>query len=221
MNLFDDLDEADRALLLDGVHRHRFARDEFILAQEDNTDDVFFVFNGVARATIFGSDGSFVGYRDISDGELFGEFAAIDGKPRSASVIAVEDCEVGIITAARFRNVVRENPRIAWVIIQHLTGQARAMTQRIFEYSTMLVRERLIREILRMAESGDETDEGLAISPAPSQVTLASRISTHREGISREMSRLMKLGILSRRKDALIVHRRDDLEALLERADLV
>lgn len=217
--MMENLEQADRAHLLNEVSRHRYGKDEFILSQDDDTSDVFFVLSGGARATIYGADGSVVSFRDLGPGAIFGEFAAVDGKPRSASVIAVEDSEVGLLRAERFRQIILEHPGLNWAFVQHLTGQARVMTQRIFEFSTMLVRERLMRELLRMSEGGADQSEGITIHAAPSQTELASRISTHREAVSREMSRLSKQGILSRQRDTLIIHDRGQLEQLLQTPD--
>ena len=66
------------------------------------------------------------------------------------------------------------------------------MTERVYEFSTLVVRKRLIRELLRLAEDNEQREGSASISPAPTHFDLAARISTHREAVSREMSALAK-----------------------------
>jgi len=84
--------------------------------------------------------------------------------------------------------------------------QSRLMTERIFEFSTMLVRDRLVHELVRIADDNLAGDGTAVIDPAPTHYDLAARISTHREAVSREMSRLTKLGLISKTGRRLAVH---------------
>ena len=54
----------------------------------DNSNDVFFIAAGKVRVTLYSSSGKIVNLRDLGSGEVFGEYPAIDGGPRSASVEA-------------------------------------------------------------------------------------------------------------------------------------
>ena len=184
----------------------RFGHDEIVVTQHDAGADVFMVLEGAARATIFSRDGKMVAYRDVNRGDIFGELAAIDGDRRSASVVAVDDLTVGTLSGPRFRSLIDSNASFRWALLEHLSQQARTMTERIFEFSTMLVRERLIHELFRFASVAGVEEGAFEIDPAPTHFELAARISTHREAVSREMSRLAKQGLLSKVSGRLILH---------------
>ena len=95
-------------------------------------------------------------------------------------------------------------------IMRHLSHQVRVLTSRVFEFSTLAVRNRVHAELLRMATpSGD-------IFPRPTHEDFASRISTHREAVTRELSRLEELGLLVRQGRAL---RLKDIGALRRLVD--
>jgi hypothetical protein len=79
----------------------------------------------------------------------------------------------------------------------------RLLTERVYEFSTLVVRKRLIKELLRLAEQGGENDA--RIDPAPRHFDLAARISTHREAVSREMSALAKKRFIGKRGRALVL----------------
>ncbi len=187
------------------VTRH-YRRDEMVIAQDDDTRDVFFVLDGHARATIYSANGKMVAYRDIHAGDIFGELSAIDGAPRSATVSALDDLTVGRMTVGDFQGLIATDPDFTMALLRYFTQQSRLMTERIFEFSTMLVRDRLVRELVRLAEEYEAADGMVALTPAPTHFDLAARISTHREAVSREMSRLAKLGLISKSGGRLIVH---------------
>ncbi len=80
-----------------------------------------------------------------------------------------------------------------------------------YEFSTLIVRRRLILELLRRAEERNEAGHQARIDPAPTHFELAASISTHREAVSREMSTLAKRGLIERRGRSLMLR---DLAAL-------
>ena len=194
----DRLSEADHAALMRQLRLERYDNGQIVLAQEEDSDDVFFVISGTARATIFSPDGKITDYRIVEPGAVFGELAAIDNGPRSASVIAVRDLEVGRMQRAHFAELVEKCPAFTWALLEHLAAQSRRMTERIFEYSTMLVRDRLVQELIRLGEMAVGDGERAEIQPAPTHFDLAARISTHREAISREMSKLTKQKLIAK-----------------------
>lgn len=207
------LDDTDLAAIARRWSECNFRHNELIIAHGDSDRDVFFLLEGRARVTMFSEDGREIAYRDIAPGEIFGELAGIDGKARSASVVALEPTCVARLTGAAFRDIVINHPNFAWVLLEHLSAQLRRMTDRVFEFSTLVVRKRLILELLRRAEENGSVNGQVSLSPAPTHSELAAKISTHREAVSREMSALARRGLIDRRGRRLILH---DL-ALLER----
>ncbi len=210
----DGLSDDDRAELERLWITCKYERDETIITHDGSDRDVFFVLEGRARATIYSDSGRMVAYRDIEPGGIFGELAAIDGKARSASVVALDSMRVAHLSASSFRNLVETRPGFTWAILVHLSDQMRRMTERVYEFSTLVVRKRLIRELLRLA-GGEERAEGSAtIFPAPTHFDLATMISTHREAVSREMSELSRRKLVERRGKKLLLPDPAALEAL-------
>ena len=203
--LLSRLGDAERAVLAERWTVSRYGRDETIVAHDDEGRDCFFVIEGRARATTFSESGRVVAYRDIEPGDIFGELSAIDGSARSASVVALEELRVARLSGAAFREIVTTHPPIAWALLEHLSAQVRRMTDRVYEFSTLVVRDRLVRELLRLAAEAGEEQGQARVSPAPTHFDLAAKISTHREAVSREMSTLAKLKLIEKRGDSLIL----------------
>lgn len=205
------LEDADRAALAGRWSEAGFGAGTLIIAHGDNGRDVFFLLEGRARVTLYSEEGREIAYRDLLSGDVFGELACIDGQGRSASVIALADTRVARLPPSVFRDLVQDHPKLAWSLLEHLSALLRRMTDRVYEFSTLVVRERLILELIRRAEESGPVDGRASISPAPTHFELAARISTHREAVSREMSALAKRGFVAKRGNRLVI---DDLAAL-------
>jgi CRP-like cAMP-binding protein len=209
--------ESDMGALAERWSVRSYQRHELIIAHGEGGRDVFFVLDGCARVTLFSANGREVAYRDIHPGDIFGELAAIDGKARSASVIAMEAMHAAILSAEAFRSLLDSHPLMSWALLKHLSGLLRRMTDRVFEFSTLMVRERVICELLRRADDMGLFEGGVTVIPVPRHLELAAAISTHREAVSREMSLLAKKGLIKRRGDNLVLRDRAALEALTGR----
>jgi CRP-like cAMP-binding protein len=213
------LPTADRDALAARWSTRSYARDETILSHAEESSDVFFVVEGRVRATAFSEDGRAVAYRDIESGGIFGELAAIDGRERSATVVALEPVRAARLSRSVFRDLVESRPAFAWALLNHLSSQVRRLSDRVYEYSTLVVRGRLIRELLRLAEAAGASGNQATISPAPTHFELASKIGTHREAVSREMSALAKRKLINKRSGSLFLPDLAGLRGIEEAGD--
>lgn len=214
-----EVSESDRAALAACWSVRHYSEDEIIIAHDEGGRDVFFVLEGRACATIYSESGRAIAYRDIEPGDIFGELSAIDGRPRSASVVALSSVKAARLSEADFRDLVGSCPTFTWALLQHLSVQMRRMTERIQEFSTLVVRKRLIRELLRLAGDSGDTADHLTIEPAPTHFELAGKISTHREAVSRQMSALAKRGFIEKQGGRLTLRNLEAFRNLARRED--
>jgi CRP-like cAMP-binding protein len=211
------LAEPERAALTARLRRVRFGDGEPIVAAGEPGADIYVILEGRAEVGLVSVQGREVTYRDVGPGDMIGEIAAIDGSPRSASVTARGPVTAGELSRPDFEALIADSPGFALALMRHLTGQIRSVTERVFELSTMLVRDRLVRELLRRGRAAAGEDEDRAeLSPAPTHLDLASRIGANREAVSREMSRLSGAGLLDRAGRRLVI---PSLDALGEELD--
>ena len=168
---------------------------ELVIGHTDTSVDVLLLVSGAARVSLYSADGQRVGFIELPRGMMFGEISALDGLPRSASVGASES---SIIAVA-----------------QQLAGHVRRLTTRVFEFSTMAVRQRLRAELLRLAKPAASGDTGV-IASLPTHAELASRISTHREAVSRELAWLDDGGFVVKQGRNLLIPSLGKLRSLME-----
>ena len=93
-------------------------------------------------------------FSEIGAGQIFGEFSAIDGLPRSASVVAMEDSVVARMKAVDFVALLRADFDLTLRLLRILTGKARGLSDRIFELIALNARDRICYELARLAVTG-------------------------------------------------------------------
>ncbi len=216
IDILRDVAEGDLDDLAKRCQWRRYSRDQQILGYGDESQDVFFLVRGRVRAINYSLAGKEVSFRDIEAGDTFGEFAAIDGQPRSANVVALEDSLLASMTSKVFWDVLTRHPEVAAATLKRLTAQVRSLTERVFEFSTLAVKNRIHAELLRLARDHPDGDNQAVISPAPKHAEIASRLSTHREAVTRELNELAHSGLIERRERTLVITDMAQLEHMVE-----
>ncbi|HEX6103711.1 MAG TPA: Crp/Fnr family transcriptional regulator [Alphaproteobacteria bacterium] len=216
ISFFSDLDDAAFAAVGAACHTRRFPARQVMIGHKDRSFDVLFLLAGLARVSIYSPGGRQVSFRDIRPGAIFGELSAIDGQARSASVECVDPCTAAIMPRRAFLQALADHPPFMIAVMRHLTAQVRSLTERVFEFSTLAVRNRVQAELLRLAGDPDPGTQEALLSPAPTHVEIASRISTHREAVTRELSRLEHEGILAKEGRTLRIRDVARLRRLIE-----
>jgi len=218
IDIFRSLSYDDRKALAVRFTARRYAPCQQIISYHDSTRNVFFVISGRVRATIYSLSGKEVALQDLEAGQMFGELAAIDDLPRSAHVIAVTDVMIAGLSAEDFWMVLRTYPQVAEAILKRLTAMVRSMSERVFEYSALHVKDRIHCELLRLARAHGQEGNVAVIAPAPTHTEIASRIGTHREAVTRELNALKQAGLISKRGNSLVICDVDRLVKLVNDA---
>ena len=92
---------------------------------------------------------------------MFGEYPAIDRGPRSASVEAHTRCLVATLPGEAFRELIETQPVVALAMLPQLVTKIRALTMRVYEFSTLAVSNRIQAELLRLATLGRKTERSI------------------------------------------------------------
>lgn len=205
IELFEGLGGSDRDALARLCRWQRYAAHQYIVGHQDETNDVYFIVGGRVHVTIFSPSGKEVSFADLPAGKSFGEMAAIDGAPRSATVIALSDTVLASMSAEAFRRVLNDYPDVAAKMMQYLVGLVRRLSDRVVEFSVLAVRNRIHAELLRLARDQGLDGDTAVITPVPTHSDIASRVSTHREAVTRELNALTRDGLIERRDGTLVI----------------
>jgi len=196
----------------------RYAPQEQIIDRHSDARDIFFIVEGKARVANYSLSGREITLDDLPQGAHFGELAAIDGYPRSASVVALGDCQLAMLSPDRFAKLCGEYPDVAIQVMRSLARIVRSATDRIMDLSTLAANNRVHADLLRLARINldEDNDNQANISPIPVHGDVASRVSTTRETVARVMNDLARQGVVKREKNKLVVLDVEALEDMVE-----
>ncbi|HVO02858.1 MAG TPA: Crp/Fnr family transcriptional regulator [Candidatus Cybelea sp.] len=215
-SLLESLNDADKRAIEQRCHKRTYSKNETILDKGSQSREVFFVLKGSVSVITFSPAGREVTLATVKAGDFFGELAAIDSQPRSASVTAIEKSEIAIMPPDVFLDLMRAHAEAAFYLMMRLARMIRASGVRILELSTLQAAQRVYAELLRMAQP-DAAVPGLwVVRPLPPMHEIASMTSTTRETVNRAISQLYPGGILKRKGRNLYIMERSKLEEIVQ-----
>ncbi|QIE56229.1 Crp/Fnr family transcriptional regulator [Pikeienuella piscinae] len=195
-----------------------FEAHELIVDYGDESNDVLFIISGQVRVLMSSAYGRHVILNHLDKGDFFGEMSAIDGRSRSASVIALYNSEICVMPGEVFMEIATSVPLIARRTLEKLTERVRTINERLAEQAFLTARQRLCAELLRQSRPRSGHPGQRIVSPPPIQEDLANLISSRREVVSRELSALTKDGVMERSRGGLILTDVDELSRRVEEA---
>jgi CRP/FNR family transcriptional regulator, cyclic AMP receptor protein len=133
--------------------------------------------------TVPSADGHEVVVNLVTKGDIFGEIALLDGRPRTADAVAISDCEMFVIERRDFLPLVREEPEIALKLIAILCGRLRQTTQQVESVMFLQLPGRLAKALLRLSASGVGRERKVAVT----QKDLGNIIGMSRESTNRQL----------------------------------
>jgi uncharacterized membrane protein len=137
--LFGALDDDAAKGLRDLLVIRDFPADALLFQLGDAGDAMYLIEGGRVRIFIHDEDGEDVTLAELSDGDFFGEMAIIDGKPRSANAIVIEDARLAVLSREDFLRFVRANVDVALEMVSAISDRLR-QTDR-------LLRQRVSRNV--------------------------------------------------------------------------
>ncbi|MGD0283255.1 MAG: Crp/Fnr family transcriptional regulator [Dissulfurispiraceae bacterium] len=191
--IFKGIPENDIKPIARNVKTFRYKKTETLFYQGDETMELYIVLNGRLRASLSDENGNEVTLATFSRGQFLGEMSLFDGSPRSATVTAVEDSQVGILKRESLLESIRQNPMIAIHILSTLIKRLRETDAMVESMAFCAVDERLIKLLMQIVKTeGESVGDGFYRIKKLTQKDLASRIGSSREAVSKAMQLLSR-----------------------------
>jgi CRP/FNR family cyclic AMP-dependent transcriptional regulator len=181
-----------------------FGKNAIIVSEGDDTDSLYVVLAGRAKVYVSDENGREVQLNQIGPGEYFGE-VTLDGGPRSASVMALEDCRCAVVKRAELSGFLERNPEFALHVLKKLAHRVRVLTDNVRSLALMDVYGRVARLLLELAE---ERDGRLVVKESLTHKDIAARVGCSREMISRIFSDLTDGGYVRKEDRHLVIMRK-------------
>ena len=158
-----------------------YPRNTVFITEGDSSDALFVILTGKVKAFVSDSEGRELILNTQGAGEYVGEMA-LDGKPRSASVVTLEATTFSVVQREPLREAIRRNPDFALDMIAKVIERAREATDNVKNLALLDVYGRVARLLLNMAV---ETDGKLRIPDKLTQQEIAERVGASRDMVSR------------------------------------
>ena len=204
-----------RALEAAGRPRRYRARQRLFREGEPG-DHVIAVLKGRVKVSVQTRSGREILLAVKEPGDLVAELSAIDGRPRSATAVALEPVDALVVTAPGFVEFIERHPRIAVRLLRTLAAQIRDADRRSVDRDTGDITCRVARRLVDLAERvGEHRGSGVEVTLVVGQDDLAAWVGATREATSRALGRLRAEGWLTTGRQRIVL---TDLQALRRRA---
>lgn len=193
----------------------RFTRGATLYAKGDPGSSMMAVLAGRLRITSATPEGKEVTLNTIGPGEIVGEIALLDGKPRSADVVAAEDTTVLVIERADFLPFLLRHPALVEATLAVLCERLRSTSLALEEIALFDLTARLARLITKLAtDYGRPVPEGLRIEMKLSQSDIAALVASSRESVNKQLAQWRGAGLIETDAGRITVLRPEALRSL-------
>ena len=191
------LTDDERSIFEKSCSSVNFSAGSTIIEKDDDDTPVFFVLSGTVSVLNYTISGRAITHTTLCRGDIFGEMAAIDCRPRAAWVLAVTDCTILRIPGVVFMNLAERNHKFTLAVLRKLSANLREANERILDFFSLDAEQRACLELVRMAKPDPLRPNSFLIMQMPTQANFATLIGSSRETVSRIMSRLKNESVIS------------------------
>jgi CRP/FNR family transcriptional regulator, cyclic AMP receptor protein len=182
-----------------------FKKGSVIFHMKDMSTDLYIVDAGTLKAILSDDEGDEIVLAHFNKGAFFGELSLLDGKGRSATIVADTDSELSVLSQADFLGLLNKDPKIAVALMTTLVERLRKADEKIESLAFQEVSERLIRALLDGAKHDDSSGKGFLKRDKLTHKELSGMIGSSREAVSKCMKLLASSGIVKESDGNLLI----------------
>ena len=211
-SLFRDLPAAVIEHLGSYMKSRRAARGTTIFAKGDPGSGLMGVLAGTVKVSVASADGKDIVLNLFHEGEVFGEIALLDGRPRTADATAMSDCELVVIERRDFVPFLSSHPDVMLKFIEILCSRLRRTSEQVQDITFLNLPTRLAKTLLQLtaAEDGSTTPRRAAVT----QREISQMIGISRESTNKQLRAWVKGGWIRLERGGVSVFAPDKLTAI-------
>ena len=205
IQLFSSLTDDELHQIKDKLSLKRYKKHEVILFEEDTTEYMYIILNGKTKVIQTTEDGKEILLAMHHSGEFFGEMSLLDGKTSPATVVAMEDSSVAIISRQEFYSLIRAQKRILDNLLLILCSRLRDSWEKIQLLNLKNASHRIKILFLMLSDKyGEKTAEGVTLNIKLTHQEIAEMTGMTRETVTRMIDKWQKDGEISVLKNRFI-----------------
>ena len=183
----------------------RFSRGDVVFHKTDPSTDLYIVDSGKLKAVLADDEGGEMVLARFEKGDFFGELSLLDGKGRSATIVADSDAELSVLKQEVLLELIYREPKIAVELMATLVERLRKADEMIESLAFLEVGERLVRALLDEAVHDGTASKGYLRAGRLTHKELAARIASSREAVSKCMKLLTARGIIKEVEGQILI----------------
>jgi CRP/FNR family transcriptional regulator, cyclic AMP receptor protein len=183
-----------------------YERGDLLVRQGARERSVHILLDGSVKVVVTASDGRSVLLEFCGPGESIGELSVLDGRARSADVIASAPVRSLRIDGDAFLGFLRSRPELALSLLRAISARLRDANVTRLEMALEPTVQRVARRLLELAAThGEPVEDALRIDMPVTQAELAEWVGASREGVSDALRQLREVGAIETARKAVLV----------------
>jgi len=198
------------------LRRRSIKKGDILFQKGDEGTALYAILRGCIKIIVTTPVGDKITVAILNDGDFFGEMALLDGMPRSADAVALEETQLAVLDRDDFLIFLSQHEHAVRAILRTLSIRLRKTDDLLSEICFLTLSARLAKRLLELAkgESADGEDVSM-LTMRMTQKELSNLLGVSRESVNKELKTLRDKGIVSTARSKIVIL---DQERLKKRA---
>ena len=203
-DLFNYLETKEIEDVLSHVHHRNFRKKTQIVTEGDDSHSLYFLLEGKVKVYLNDKSGKEIIINTHVPGDFFGELGLVKSIPRTASVMTLEECKIGVMQEFDFKHCLSSYPAFSIALIENLSTRLIEATETIRKLGLMDVYQRIAVTFFTLSEERN----GVRVIPEKlTQQNIASRVGASREMVARILKDLRTGGYITQEPHGITINR--------------
>jgi len=199
----------------------RYPAGHEIFAKGSPGQSMMAVLRGKVKMSSVSPEGKEVIFNIMHPGDCFGEIALLDGEERSADAIAMEDCELLVLSRRDFMPILENRADICLILLRILCRRLRQTSEQVEDVLFRDLESRIAKALLHLAESADLPGlRGLSVDLRLSQRELGHLAGGSRESVNKHLQIWQRDGLIELGKGSIVIRDVAAIERLVSSPEL-
>jgi CRP/FNR family transcriptional regulator, cyclic AMP receptor protein len=208
--LFGGLDQEALQRVADSVVERRFRRGAVVFSQGDEGTSLYVVASGRLKLAVTTASGSTIVLTTLTHPDTFGELALVDGRPRSATVAALEPSVLLTVGRPTVLSLLSDQPAVSDALLRGIGATVRRLTQQAADLALLDLTARVAKLLVTLADQPGvpgTTGADAVVELHLTQADMAQMVGGTRQSVNQILSGFASRGLIEVRGRTILLRR--------------
>jgi CRP-like cAMP-binding protein len=191
--------------------RRTYRRGQPVGHQGDAGDALYVLVDGSASVVVSNENGDRMVLTTLHPPDVVGEIALLDGGPRSATVEALEETTVLVLSRPAFLELMKDHPALVDQLLRALGALVRRLSEQASDFVFLDLPGRVAKVLLRLAQDAGPEVAGVPVEVAVTQGRLAEMAGGSRQSVNQILQAFQQRGLLELQGRRVLICQPDQL----------